>query len=395
MIENYNISIVGQHSYCASGGTATHPTEIARVLSKKNKVFFVTTCSRKKVVYENDNLIIYMEKAINHGKTFKKIKRAYSIRNNVDLFHIHDFRSGLLGVIEPKRPIILTVHGYITETTNKGSLLYRIFLKLMKVSTKRADAVIAVDKTIYNWLEHEIGCETDRLYYIPNGVDVNKFSPSVDGSEVREVYGISNTDKLIFSARHFVPKNAVEYTIKAMPIILKVHPNAKLMLAGEGPLEDKLKILVRKLDLNENVIFCGVISYDSIPKYYAASDVIVNSFTHISGVEEFETSSLLDAMENGRPIGTSITTLEALSIGKPVITPTVGGIQKEISDREIGILLPDKDPKALADACLHILDDQKLANRLGRNAREYIVANRSWDKIVEQLSEVYTTVLEK
>ena len=401
MIKNYSIGIVGSYSRYTTGGTSIHPTEIARVLSKRNKVFLVTNGYRKEIIHENDNLTVYIEKAASHGRTLQKIKRAYLIRNNVDLFHIHDPRSGLFGVIERNKPLILTTHGYLTKEavankkTTENGLLFKIYLKIQKVSTKRADAVIAVDKTIYNWLEHEIGCDTDKLYYIPNGVDTNKFSSSVDGSEIREVYGISNADQIIFSARHFVPKNDVEYTIKAMPMIQKIFPNTKLMLGGKGPLEDKLKILVRKLDINENVIFCGEISHDSIPKYYAMADVIVNSFTHISGVEEFETSSLLDALENGRPIGTSITTLEALSTGKPVITPTVGGIKKEISDREIGILLPDKDPKALADAILHLLDDQKLAKRLCRNAREYVIANRSWDKIVEQLSEVYATVLAK
>jgi glycosyltransferase involved in cell wall biosynthesis len=405
MIENYNIAIVGRHTYCGSGGTAVHPTEIARVLSKRNKVFFVTTWdhiggldaagSHNEVIHENDNLTVYVEKARHHGKALQKIKRAYLIRNNVDLFHIHDFRLGLLGVIESKRPIILTVHGYLIETTAKDSLLYWTYLKLMKKTVKRADAVIAVDKTICNWLEHEIVNVTDKLYCIPNGADINKFSPSLDGSEIREIYGISNSDQLIFCARYFYPKNAVESTIEAVPMILKEYPNTKLMLAGKGPSEDKLKNLVRKLDLNKNVIFCGEVTHDNIPKYFAAADVIVNSFTHISGVEEFETPSLLDALETGRPIGTSIATLEALSTGKPVITSTVGGVKKEVSDREIGILLPDKNPKALADAVLHIFNDPKLARRLGKNAREYIIANRSWDKIVEQISEVYARALEK
>ena len=385
MIENYNIAIVGGYSRYSTGGTSVHPTEIARVLSKRNKVFFVTNSSRKEVIHENDNLTVYIEKAITHGRTLQKIKRAYLIRNNVDLFHIHDPRSGLFGIIERNKPLILTTHGYITKEavankiTTENSLLFKIYLKIQKVSVKRADAVIAVDKRIYEWLMNEIGCDESKLYHIPNGANIDKFSPYIDGGEIRKKYNVTEQGHLIMCARHFVSKNGVEYLIKAMPIILKAYPDTKLLLVGDGPLKKMLQDIVFKLNLDKNVIFCGIVDHDRIPKYYAASDVSIVPSVHVSGVEE----------------ATSISLLESMATGKPVVASNIGGLKEILSKKNIGILVPDKDPSALAEAVIYVFDYPDRAKRLGQRAREYIAKNHSWDNVAEQISDVYKLALEK
>lgn len=385
MIGNYSIAIVGSYSRYSTGGTSVHPTEIARVLSKRNKVFLVTDGSRKEVIHENDNLTVYVEKAARHGRTSQKIKRAYLIRKNVDLFHIHDPRSGLFGVIERNKPLILTTHGYLTneavanKKTTENGLLFKIYLKIQKVSTKRADAVIAVDRRIYEWLMNEIGCDESKLYHIPNGANIDQFSPCIDGSDIRRKYDIAEQGHLIICARHLVSKNGVEYLIKAMPIILKANPNTKLLLAGDGPLKKMLQNLVFELNLAKNVIFCGIVDHDKIPKYYAAANVSVVPSAHVSGVEE----------------ATSISLLESMATGKPVVASNIGGLKEILSNKNIGILVPDKNISALAEAIIYTFDYPDKAKRLGQRAREYIVKNHSWDKVAEQVSDVYELALEK
>ncbi len=380
MIENRNICLVGLYSGWISGGTSVHPTTIARLFSKKNKISYVTNGPEKRIFRENENMTVYMEKATRHHRFFKKFIRTYSLRKNVDIFHIHDPILGLYACIEPTKPTILTIHGYLTKeavankSARENGLIYKILLNIQRVSAKKADAVIAVDKKIYEWLlSDEIGCEKNKLYHIPNGADTVNFSPEVDSSDVRKRYDLSLDDKIIVCGKHFETKNGIEYLIRAIPLILHEYPQTKLLLMGDGPLRKHLQQIVQTLNLIEEVIFCGRVSHEIIPQYYAASDVTVIPSIEVNGVEE----------------ATSISLLEAMATGKPVVASNIGGMKELLSGKNIGILVPDKNIYELSKAIISIFDYPNHAHSLGTCARDYVVRNHSWDKVAEQISAVY------
>lgn len=399
MIENKNIGIIGEYPQ-TPGGIATHVKGLVNVLSEKNKIFLIAP--NLKSSYEiKENIEIYRTKRINR-KYFTTLTtilpttiKAFSLRNKVDLFHCHGFPFGVSALIN-KKPLVLTVHGYSSLETlargrvSKNSLGFKLLRKMEKLAVKRADAIICVDSRIEKWLKEELTAK--KVFCIPNGVNIEEFSHFINGKKVRKMYGIEDKDKLIITSSLFTPMRDLEGLLYSLPLILKSNENVKLLLIGEGILEEKLKRIVSQLKISDNVVFCGFVSHNDMPKYYSSAEIIFNSFIHPNR-EEYKINSLLRAMEEKNPIGTSFSTIEALASGKPLVFSVLGGIKDKISNDEVGIIIPARQPTILAETIIELLNNEQLQKKLGNNARKYVEEKRNWKKIVEQISEVYKYTL--
>ncbi|PIV70385.1 MAG: glycosyltransferase family 1 protein, partial [Euryarchaeota archaeon CG01_land_8_20_14_3_00_38_12] len=132
--------------------------------------------------------------------------------------------------------------------------------------------------------------------------------------------------------------------------------------------------------LEKNTIFCGMKSNDEVPYYYAASDIIVVPSIHIADVEE----------------ATSITMLEGMASGKPVVASNIGGLKEIIngSDNKIGVLFGEGDYKDMAEKVINLLDNKSVRTEIEKNAREYIESKHTWEKVVEEISKVYQYALD-
>jgi glycosyltransferase involved in cell wall biosynthesis len=396
MIKNKNIAIVGNFIPWECGGTATHSTEIAKILSKRNRVICVTTSSHREELH-NGNLTEKVEK---HGKTLQKLKRCFLLRKDIDIFHMQDLRYGLYRFVDNKTPLVITCHGYPTlEAVANGrikpdSIQFKLLRWIEKKAVKRADAVIVVDSTLKNFVINTLNAEKEKVFCIPNGVDVDEFSPIVNSDNLRKKY-IKDDEKLIVCIRRFVPKNGVFIVLEAMNLLVneKKEKKAKLILGGGGPLENDFKKYIKEKKLQDYITILGSIPHKEMPEYFAAADIIVNTFTHIPYVKEQEVSSMLEALDNGHPIGTSITTVEALAAGKCTIVCTVGGKYIKIHPSDPGILLSDKNSNLLAAILYKLIGDDELRTKIGRNGREYVVLKRSWKAVVKEVEKVYSFVL--
>ena len=131
-----------------------------------------------------------------------------------------------------------------------------------------------------------------------------------------------------------------------MKIVVKVRPKAKLKIVGGGPIAEKVKLEIEELGLRENVILFG--ERVGVRNFFRESSV----FLAISPVENFLSNSLLEAMASGLAI----------------IATDVGETRNIIKDGETGILVPPRDPLALAQAILSILSRSDLCNDLSNSA---------------------------
>jgi glycogen(starch) synthase len=408
MIEDKIIGMIGEYPPFYSGGIVTHVKGIMNVLSKKNKIILITP-SKKTSLEVFNNVEIHRVRVL-RKKYFTTLttilsptKEAFHLRNKVDLFHCHGLLSGIAGCAAKKTPLIITAHGYATlETVMSGrikqnSLQFKLLRMIEKKTSERADAVIAVDSNIKNWLKENLKVDEKKLFLIPNGVNAEKFSHFINGREIRKKYRIEEDEKLIVIIRKFIPKNGVEIVLNAFNLLIKRHNfrNVKLLLAGGGELKERFARIIKDDKLENNVILEDAIPHNQVPKYFASADILVNTFTHIPGVKEFETSSLHEALEKVSTIGTSITTLEALASGKPTVVTTPRGKFKGVCSRDIGVLTPDDDPEILADALSELLSNEKVAEEIGKNGRRYIEKKRTWNIIVEKISEVYDFAISK
>ncbi|MFH1029735.1 MAG: glycosyltransferase family 4 protein [bacterium] len=225
---------------------------------------------------------------------------------------------------------------------------------------------------------------------VPNGVDVKKFSIfnsqfSMNEQfsifnfkkEIKKKFGFGEDDEIIITVSRLVKKNGVEDLIRGLKEIEKLEikkfsPEAgggiKLLIAGTGKLENKLKKLVASLKLQNKVIFLGHIGHDELPKYLWASDI-------------FCRPSLTEGFGN--------VFIEAMAAGVPVVATPVGGIPDFLVDGETGIFCKVENPKSIAECVIRLLSDQDLYAKIAKNGRRLVEERYDWENIAFQMRGIY------
>lgn len=157
-----------------------------------------------------------------------------------------------------------------------------------------------------------------------------------------------------------------EYLIKATKRVLAEHPQAQLVIIGEGRRKRELINLTGQLKISARVFF--------IPKAYNIEEVL-------SIMDVFVMPSLKE--------GLGLALMDAMAAGRAAVASNVGGIRTLIQDGYNGLLVPPGDDLALAEAIIRLLADPDKRKYLGDNAREFIKNNFSLEKMVSRTEEVY------
>ncbi len=264
----------------------------------------------------------------------------------------------------------------LTDQSGDSDMFWKIrtfFWKpLFKMIYKQAVKV----QVISQFLEKralEMGAEKEKIFVIPNGIDVRKFSQTFSDEEklkARQSLEIDDKDKIIITTSRLVYKNAVDVLILSFKYLVETykHLNLKLVIVGSGNQESKLKKIADELNIKNNIIFIGELSNDKIPLYLAMSDVYCRP---------------------SRSEGQGISFLEAMCAGLPVVTTPVGGIVDFIKEGETGLLADVDNPKSLADKIYALLIDSKLREKIISNSKKMIVEKYDWDKIVNKFEELF------
>lgn len=285
-----------------------------------------------------------------------------------DLIHINTlpFLTSIQSVRIAKKlgmPSILHVHGVIGIYNKILDFAQYAFIRTL-LRTAFHDATLVICLTKNDAFEvQKFGCPYRKIRIIPNGVDVERFSPR------RHL-----VNNLIFWGGRFIKQKGLEYLIRAMHIIVKTKPSIKLVMTGDGPLFPKISNMIKKFNLTKNVIFWGFVHREKLPSIISSCSICV-----------------LPSLKEGMPF----MLLEAMACGRPVIGSDIPGINDVISHGENGILVPPKNSEALADAIMLLMENKELRNRLGRNARQFVIKNYSWDVITEKIEIVYNEAMQE
>jgi glycosyltransferase involved in cell wall biosynthesis len=186
-----------------------------------------------------------------------------------------------------------------------------------------------------------------------------------------------NPKRQILFVGRFVERKGVEYLIRAMPEITS-RVDSELVLVGTGDLEQELKDLARDLGVEQRVKFVGIVSNDDLERRYREADVFV-------------LPSIVDS--KGDTEGLGVVLIEALAHDTPVVASRVGGIVDIVKHGETGMLVPEKDPSALAAAVIEVLESDDLARRLAEDGKRFVKEEFDWDKLAGRLYEIYERVL--
>lgn len=246
----------------------------------------------------------------------------------------------------------------------------RVYRQIVKYSLKHAD-LVTVDCEIGKKAIVKLGYPAENIVVVPCGVDFNKFNLQVNGENIRKKLDWQDNHIAVCTRQHR-PVYGMEYLIKSIPHVIKREPTVRFLLIGSGPLTDDLKQLVNNLKIEKYVKFTGMIPNEELPKYLAASDIYVSS-------------SLSD--------GTSVCLLEAMALGLPVVVTNVDANLEWITNGENGLVVPKKNPDALAKAICMLLEDDNLRKTFGRRNYKIAKDRASWKEYVKILEEMYHILL--
>ena len=301
-------------------------------------------------------------------------------RINPNILHAHfaypEGWAACLAVSSLKRkiPFVVTLHGYdiLTEPhSGYGIRLNKGYDLLVRKVLEKADAVVVASRAVFKEAER-IMKKTDKLHLIHNGIDLQKFNPLIDGLKVKRLYNAE--DKfIVFTMRHHRPVYGIVYLILAAKIILEKRNDTVFIIGGDGPSLYYHVQLAKHLGISKYVFFPGVISHEEATQYYAASDVVVMP-------------SLQEAW--------GLVATEAMACGKPVVATKVGGLPDQIIEGFNGFLVPPRDPKALADRILYLLENPSEARRMGLNGRGLAEDKFDIERRVDKIIELYRMLIE-
>ncbi|GJL79446.1 MAG: glycosyl transferase family 1 [Nitrospinaceae bacterium] len=213
---------------------------------------------------------------------------------------------------------------------------------------------------------------------IPMGVDTQRFHPENFDQKIKDDCNIQDT--FLLAVGRFAEKKGFRYLISAMPEILKKKPETKLVIIGFGPQKEELQGLIAELNLQSSVVFPGSKSGKELAQYFATADIFIGPSV---------------VTESGDTEGQGVVFLEAMASKTAVIASDVGGIKDIVRHGETGLLIPQKDPGAIAENTLLLLNDQKLRNHLAENGRTLAESEYSWETTAERFLETYGRIFDK
>lgn len=288
-----------------------------------------------------------------------------------------------LAALESDVPVVSTVHGYLTfEGISKGTVMENSaeadeLMEAERRSYKSTREVITVDTRIKDYIEKEAGVVGNM---IKNFIDVESFKPEVERrDEFREKHGFAKDDLIFFVPRRLTKKNGVIYPILSLPAVLEKFPKARVVFAGTGEMMDEMKEKAKELGVADRVTMVGAVDHSVIVEYYALANVALVPSIYSAGVEE----------------ATSISALEAMGSGAPLIACAVGGLKEIIEDGVDGLLVEEQNVENLSEAMIRLLADPEEGDRLAKAAREKIVREYSHFAAAEKYEAIYLKALKK
>jgi glycosyltransferase involved in cell wall biosynthesis len=298
-------------------------------------------------------------------------------RNYYHIVHTHNSKAGFVGRLAARIagvPVVIhTVHGFAFHGQEPAwrQLLY---WSLEKLASHLCDRMIFISQPLIDWALKEGVTTKDKIVKIYSGIDLNKFQPATFDEEqrTREKWGIGPNDPVMGIVSKLWEGKGHEVLIRALKDVKKDINKAKLVIVGEGYLEDNLRSFTDNLGLTDSVIFTGFQA--DVSEVIRVFDVAV-------------LPSFFEGM--GRVL------LEAMAMEKPVIASRVGGIPDIVKDGINGFLTTPGDTKELGDALKILLNDKRLATRMGKEGRKGVTAEFSADMMVNAIKDVYKASLER
>ena len=277
----------------------------------------------------------------------------------IEVIHAHKGRARTLailaGLLGARPPLVL----------NRGVSFVPGRLNRLGYTTRRVDAIVAVCRSIKDDLV-AVGVPASKIEVIYSGTDVRRFHPGVDGLALRAQLGLS--DAFVITHVGVRSWRGWSDSIEAMREVARTAPEARLLFVGASPpAVARLSDRARALGIGDRVLVIG--PREDMPVVMAASDVVV------------------DASWAGLGITGSIR--EALACERPVVATRLAGMPELVTEGETGLLVPPRDPGALAAAILRLHANPSWRAALARAGRKRVETDFSLDAKITATERLY------
>jgi len=355
------------------GGASMHVLQLMRYFSAHGFEIGLVSAPEPKLLGEAEKLGVKLfvnPYFVRRFHVFNDVRAFIPVRKAIkefspDIIHAHSTKAGLIArfwsAVLNVKPIIFTAHGWVFT---EGREYWKRFLlaQLEKLAGYVTDKIICVsefDKKLA--LKFKVADE-NKLVVIHNGIDPTEFL--CISRDYRK-----SSDKVIVT---FVGRLAPPKDLFLLIDAVKLVPEVKLQIVGDGELRRKVERYILKNSLNERVILLGE-RFD-IPNILAESDIFV-----------------LPSKWEGLPL----TIIEAMMSGLPVVATRVGGVPELVEDGVNGYLVPPGDVNAFADAIRKLACDVRLREIMGKAGQKKAIENFTLDKMLSRVAQVYEEVLSK
>jgi glycosyltransferase involved in cell wall biosynthesis len=304
-----------------------------------------------------------------HNKEIKKQINEFK----PDVIIAFGILNAYLGMRQAKENNIQFVYYLIDHlhTLLSGSFKRSIAKLFEKAALKGADKILVINKGLKDY-SVEMGGDINKISIISAGVDLERFNPQVDGSAIREKYGIKKDDILLFFMGWIYEFSGMKEVAESLSTT--DNEKIKLMIVGEGDLYEPLLKMKSEKNLDGRLILTGKVPFGDIPKYLAAADIcLLPAYKN-------------EIMKNIVPIKI----YEYMAMGKPVIATKLPGIMKEFGGGN-GIIYVD-EPEAVLNEVVALIENGRF-QEYGLKACRFIGAN-SWDMIVDDFELCFNNLME-
>jgi len=364
------------------GGAQKQLLSLIRHLDKKRFRLFLFTAEDGLLLPEalsinglTINKSTCLERPINLLKDLLVLIEIYRFikKNNIEIVHTHSSKAGILGRLAARvakvRIILHTVHGW-SFNDYQPSMVRLFFIWLERFIARFTDRLIVVsDYDKQKGLWNRIGKE-DKYSLIHYGIDFSEFGTK--DQNIREELGININDLAIGMIACLKPQKSPQDFIKLAFLVKKVSPDARFLLVGDGILRKKTESLIRKFNLEKQVILTGW-----------RKDIA----RVLSGIDVFVLTSLWE--------GLPVSVLEAMASSKPIVSTHTGGVADIIVEGSSGFLVPPKDMDKMSARLVILLKDKNLRIRMGQNAKEALSLNFALRNMIENNQSLYENLIKE
>ena len=290
-------------------------------------------------------------------------------KNQFDLVQTHTSKAGVIGRVAAKLArvpsIVHTVHGFAFHEYSSKFVIFLVS-SIERFAATMSNRIVTVSNCHREWALTLKIASPEKIVAIPNGIDPLSVPAEFDREAFRRSLGVGDTEMLVVSIGRLSSQKGFSYLLDAVAALPAHEPTCKFIIVGEGPMRRELEDSIARHELHDRLTLLGF--RRDIAEFYAAADLIVQpSFRE----------------------GLSISLLEAMAAGCPIITTSIKSNVEVIGNSEAAVLVPAMDSEALSQAIGQLLDDCPARDRMARTALSCFENDYTSSRMLDRYMELY------